>query len=271
MDKVLFAILFAVSFFIPFSFPHALAIVSDVSADWSDVANPNGFWSYNDGLGALPTNNPNWVGLGNNAWSVSASGLGHIPSWGKWIVDPTVSGIDDMMIGDVFTHSWDTANGIPGRAPSELVWTSTSNGQVTVSGDVWLGRNIERAVNWEILKNAASMTGGSLFDGDIYSRLSPFDISTGSGGAAVLQNIPVVAGDQIILRLVTTSSLGEFVGVSYSIDFSPESQPQPVGGEMLSIDSASLLLAGIQSTTWLIPVILSIVGIGVFVISKKSE
>ena len=44
-----------------------------------------------------------------------------------------------------------------------------------------------------------------------------------------------------------------------------------VGGELLPIDSTALLLAGAQSTTWMIPVVLSGIGIGLFVVSRKSE
>ena len=44
-----------------------------------------------------------------------------------------------------------------------------------------------------------------------------------------------------------------------------------VGGEFLSIDSTSLILAGAQSFSWMIPLILSGIGIGLFVVSRKSE
>ncbi len=44
-----------------------------------------------------------------------------------------------------------------------------------------------------------------------------------------------------------------------------------VGGNLVPIDSTALLLAGAQSFSWMIPVILSVVGIGLFVISRKSE
>jgi len=45
-----------------------------------------------------------------------------------------------------------------------------------------------------------------------------------------------------------------------------------VGGELLPIDTTSLLLIEAQYTTWLIPIVLStIVGIGIFVVSRKSE
>ncbi len=44
-----------------------------------------------------------------------------------------------------------------------------------------------------------------------------------------------------------------------------------IGGEFLPLDSTALLLASAQSTTWMIPVVLSVVGIGLFVVSRKSE
>ena len=44
----------------------------------------------------------------------------------------------------------------------------------------------------------------------------------------------------------------------------------PVGGEIIPIESTSLLLAGAQTFSWMIPVILSGIGIGLFVF-RKSE
>jgi len=44
-----------------------------------------------------------------------------------------------------------------------------------------------------------------------------------------------------------------------------------VGGELLPLDTTSLLLAGAQTFSWMIPVILSGIGIGLFVVSRKSE
>ena len=44
-----------------------------------------------------------------------------------------------------------------------------------------------------------------------------------------------------------------------------------VGGELIPIETTSLLLAGAQSFSWMIPVTLSVLGIGLFVVSRKSE
>jgi len=47
--------------------------------------------------------------------------------------------------------------------------------------------------------------------------------------------------------------------------------PPVVGGEILPIDATSLLLANAQSFSWMIPLVLSGIGIGLFVVSRKSE
>jgi len=44
-----------------------------------------------------------------------------------------------------------------------------------------------------------------------------------------------------------------------------------VGGEMIPIETTSLILAGAQTFSWMIPVVLSVLGIGLFVVSRKSE
>ena len=54
------------------------------------------------------------------------------------------------------------------------------------------------------------------------------------------------------------------------VDFFPCEKIE-VGGELLPIDSTALLLAGTQTFSWMIPVVLSILGIGLFVVSRKSE
>jgi len=43
-----------------------------------------------------------------------------------------------------------------------------------------------------------------------------------------------------------------------------------VGGEFLPIEATSLLLASAQTFSWMIPVVLSILGIGLFAVSRKS-
>jgi len=44
-----------------------------------------------------------------------------------------------------------------------------------------------------------------------------------------------------------------------------------VGGEIIPIETTSLLLVSAQTFSWMIPVVLSVIGIGLFVVSRKSE
>jgi len=44
-----------------------------------------------------------------------------------------------------------------------------------------------------------------------------------------------------------------------------------VGGELIPVETTTLILAGAQSFSWMIPVVLSGIGIGLFVVSRKSE
>ncbi len=44
-----------------------------------------------------------------------------------------------------------------------------------------------------------------------------------------------------------------------------------VGGQIIPIQSTSLILAGAQTFSWMIPVTLSVLGIGLFVVSRKCD
>ncbi len=50
-----------------------------------------------------------------------------------------------------------------------------------------------------------------------------------------------------------------------------EKLPIVVGGEIIPIESTALMLAGAQTFSWMIPVVLSVLGIGLFVVTRKSE
>ena len=54
-------------------------------------------------------------------------------------------------------------------------------------------------------------------------------------------------------------------------DFSVFDTENLVAGEIIPIESTSLILAGAQSFSWMIPLLLSVLGIGLFVVSRKNE
>jgi hypothetical protein len=133
------------------------ALVYDLKTDWSDLANPNGPWSYREGTNVLP-HVADWQGLSGDftgvqpSWARAETGNTNLPPWMK-IVSP--AGIpNDWQFGDIVTHSTDSFNGI-GSGLSNVIWTSPLNGKIDVSGGVWMGRDIGRGNHWDISLNGS--------------------------------------------------------------------------------------------------------------------
>ncbi len=72
--------------------------------------------------------------------------------------------------------------------------------------------------------------------------------------------------EDIFFRL-TTNEVSNIEIHTVSKDVPPR---PPVGGGIIPIEQTSLLLAGAQTFSWMIPVVLSVLGIGLFVF-RKSE
>ena len=192
-----------------------------LGADWSEISNPNGPWSLREGSNLLPhvsawqSTIGGWS-VAQPAWSRSENGTNRLPAW--LMSNGSESLVHDWLAGDIVVHSTDGLNGI-GNGPASVVWTSPAGGAATVTGHVWIGRDIGRAVVWSVTINGGAVTSGQISSGDPYDRAAPFDLQAGSGGAAVLQDIPVMPGTAIALRLDTPQDPGDFVGVVFDIDF----------------------------------------------------
>jgi len=74
---------------------------------------------------------------------------------------------------------------------------------------------------------------------------------------------------QIFIELDNAEPVQEGILIQEIWITTPE--PPVVGGELLPLNTTALLLAGAQSFSWMIPVVLSVLGIGLFVVSRKSE
>jgi hypothetical protein len=85
-----------------------------------------------------------------------------------------------------------------------------------------MGRDIGRGNHWDISLNGISLTGGDIFSGDSFDRSNPFAFAAGSGGPAVLSQIPVVVGDVLRLQFTKTSGPGDYAGVNLTITAIPE-------------------------------------------------
>jgi len=82
----------------------------------------------------------------------------------------------------------------------------------------------------------------------------------------------------LVIRQVTPGGIQGFLIDGYTIDDlqfpGPDCDLQDdtvIGGKIIPIESTSLILAGAQSFSWMIPLVLSVLGIGLFVVSRKSK
>ena len=94
------------------------------------------------------------------------------------------------------------------------------------------------------------------------TNVSPF-------GVLVPRNI--IVRDCQDPRDVTTWLITETDVTCVSGSCLPDLPPTIVGGKLIPIETTSLILAGAQSFSWMIPVVLTGIGIGLFVVSRKSE
>ena len=76
------------------------------------------------------------------------------------------------------------------------------------------------------------------------------------------------AFDRVEIREITGNNDDEYFGEFYTSE--PLPSDEVIGGEIIPIESTSLILAGSQTFSWMIPVLLSGIGIGLFVF-RKSE
>lgn len=197
------------------------AQVWDLKTNWSDSYNPNGVWTYREGTNALPHVNA-WTSSQNSfspnsqaGWAKTENSNTFLPCWFKSSVGTTF--VKDWQIGDVVVHSTDPGNGY-GNGVANVVWTSPISGYVTIVGGVWLGRDINRANNWELYFKNNQISSGYVHAGDGYSRTNPCSFSSGSGGPNALVRLPVSVGDKIQLNIVKDSSRdADFAGVNLTI------------------------------------------------------
>jgi len=212
----------------------AAATLYDLKNDWSDSANPNGPWSYNQGVTALPSISNFYPPQPNQpafAW-VQWPGTGHTPIWLKASQDNSM-GLD-VKLGDVVVHGTDPNNTL-GSGAANAVWTSSLAGSVTVTGNVWYASSENRSMDWYLYFNTELLASGMVSYGDAYDRDNPFDFGTFTRSLA--------AGDVIKFEASAHSgSLPHFVGVNLTID----ATPVPVPGAFLLFGSGLVGLAALR-------------------------
>jgi len=94
------------------------------------------------------------------------------------------------------------------------------------------------------------------------------------GGPSAFGETVQVTGPHAVEVVVNANSINVISGIFLSILVqlqTDHSGDGVIGGEIIPIETTSLILAGAQSFSWMIPVVLSVLGIGLFVVSRKSE
>jgi hypothetical protein len=195
------------------------ATVYDLSADWSTTNNPNGPWSYNQGLAPLPVFTSNWHGTGLNAWGRTDN---QPPAWGLLTIPMGNGGP-----GDVVVHSTNFEG-----VPTNVTWTSSASGIIDISGQAWdVGHDGTRDDQWSLLLNSVVLASRSSIDGVAKDSLQA-DFANNLVIGQSLSALAVQPGDVVTFQIqVNHADFGHFSGVELAIELVPE-------------PSVSILLAG---------------------------
>ncbi len=207
----------------------------DVADDWSDIQNPNGVWTYAGDSGALLTINQTDWDPGNiffssqqQAWADAIFPTpGHVPMWFR------TSGPSALDVTGVGMHGSEGGN----VAWVGVVWTSPTDGTINIDGGVWhafkaidsFGSDHRvRNSDWRLRLNNTVLASGNVSGTDGFSSASPFAFSAGSNGTS-LSDIPIVAGDDLVLEFISPTSFATFIGIDFVVTLNhptPVSTPQ---------------------------------------------
>lgn len=223
----------------------ANAQVYDLAADWSDTNNPNGGWQY--GLltpsmvfTPFTSHTANYIGGGDFPTNNQPAWISDFPSG---LAKSTGVSSHDFPIGRVGGH---TPRGLQGTDYLATQWTAPDNGQIDISGDVWMWRDIGRLDRVSVFINGiaefSDVTIPTRSQG--YTSANPFTftqaIVSGGGSGSNLLHISVHKGDTVDLgvRFLTEE---DFVGMDETIKFSPITTSVPEPNTALVVLSGGLM------------------------------
>jgi len=195
---------------------------------------------------------------------------------GNWIINDGVISINPVGVMPPISGSFDAVTTQSGPGTHMLSEPFVVPSGVQSANVSWQDRIFNFAgvfvdpiqeVRVEIRDVTGTIVLAPIFDtnpGDVAQQPGPnarsFDLTT------TLQSLE---GQTVRLCFTEEDNLNNF---NYFVDdISLTIDTMVVGGELLPIETTSLLLAGAQTFSWMIPVVLSVIGIGLFVVSRKSE
>lgn len=163
----------------------------------------------------------------------------------------------------VIPTPWATAGG-------DFVSTSSDSKTITGTGPKTFGSTIGMVQDVQSWVDSSSTNFGWLLKTNTIPSAAVFATkeNTGQPSAIITVTFTPPGGEPEIC-----DDLIDNDGDSFIDEADPDCQtsPQMIGGEIIPIESTSLILAGAQTFSWMIPVIVSVLGIGLFVASRKSE
>jgi len=197
-----------------------------LSGNWSNTANPNGPWSYNQGSSALPlvtdwtASGTAFVGCNQPAWAPSNNAGSFLPALMKANsctakdlgTDPHNGGAN-VLPGDIVVHTVDGSNGNPALGVANVLFTlpAGEDGTYQMRGSVWdagLFYGTSRPQDWTLLVNGVKQASGVLSGTVSRSEAQTFSVI-----------VTLHGGDTVELQLFMDAhaAAGFFVGTNMTI------------------------------------------------------
>lgn len=209
------------------------AAVYDLSADFSNISNPNGAWSFTLGGTALAhfaqpsTPNAFNAAAGNGYWGGGADFF--VP---PFVVKTTASGSaigggygnGDFLAGDVVVHGPNDGSAVA------INWTAAAAGSISFSSSIWYAHSIvQRSEDVAVFLNGTALGSVTVTNG--ITRVNALTSLAGS-------NIAVSAGDVLSFRFSKSAGqeFGSLAGIGAVVDFTPRvnaAVPEPATWGMM--------------------------------------
>ena len=206
----------------------------------------------------------------------------------RQIIAPFFADVDTRFTGSEVTYGTGT---VDGRDAFGVNWVMVDcNGQASANTGLFndfqlilierydtgpMNFDIELnydTINWEagVASGGDAMTclgGNTAIVGYSDGGANTFQFPGSDVDGAFLDSGPAVTS--LIQNSLNSGELGRYIiSVRNGI---PNPEPIIIGGLIIPIDSTSLLLMGVQSTSWLIPVALSIAGVSLVLIKRNRH
>jgi hypothetical protein len=205
------------------------SITYNVTTQWSNSSNPNGTWSYDQGVTPLPFQAS--LGTGTCYNFLSGIGGGYAPGGNTGNCLPAAFqatgtsgfGSNAYVTGDVIVASQDPTNG-PGEGQASIIWTAPTTGAFTYTGAIWWAGNPSnpRSNDFVLDEAATTLSSGTVTSTQNRSNMVNFSSNTPTF---------ITAGETI--ELIVSKSAGQSFGSFSGVQLSITELPEPSTGLML--------------------------------------